>query len=74
MVSMALADAGSIRFSMIKLERGTKASDWSPANEDLTNAYAIMLSNEAQVIPTYNDRTANWLLKHIQAKISVYQG
>lgn len=73
MVSMALADAGSIRFSMIKLERGTKASDWSPANEDLTNAYAIMLSNEAQVIPTYNDRTP-MATQTYSTKISVYQG
>ena len=73
MVSMALADAGSIRFSMIKLERGTKASDWSPANEDLTNAYAIMLSNEAQVIPTYNDRTP-MTTQTYSTKISVYQG
>lgn len=73
MVSMALADAGSIRFSMIKLERGTKASDWSPANEDLTNAYAIMLSNEAQVIPTYNDRTP-MTSQTYSTKITVYQG
>ena len=73
MVSMALGDAGSIRFSMIKLERGTKASDWSPANEDLTNAYAIMLSNEAQVIPTYNDRTP-MTSQTYSTKITVYQG
>lgn len=73
MVSMALADAGSIRFSMIKLERGTKASDWSPANEDLTNAYAIMLSNEAQVIATYNDRTP-MASQTYSTKITVYQG
>lgn len=73
MVSMALGDAGSIRYSMIKLERGTKASDWSPANEDLTNAYSIMLSNEAQVIPTYNDRTP-MTSQTYSTKITVYQG
>ena len=73
MVSMALGDAGAIRFSMIKLERGTKASDWSPANEDLTNAYSIVLSNEAQVISTYNDRTP-MENKTYSTRIAVYQG
>ena len=73
MVSLALGDAGSIRYSMIKLERGTKASDWSPANEDLTNAYSIMLSNEAQVIPTYNDRTP-MTSQTYSTKVTVYQG
>lgn len=73
MVSMALGDAGSIRYSMIKLERGTKATDWSPANEDLTNAYSIMLSNEAQVIPTYNNRTP-MTSQTYSTKVTVYQG
>lgn len=34
-VSMALGDAGSIRFSMIKLEKGNKATSWTPAAEDV---------------------------------------
>ena len=34
-VLMALGDAGSIRFSMIKLEKGNKATSWTPAPEDI---------------------------------------
>ena len=72
-VSMAVADAGSIRFSMIKLERGTKATDWTPAIQDLENAYSVFLSNEAQVIPTFNDRLP-MSSKTYTTEVSVYQG
>ena len=40
----------------IKVELGNKPTDWSPAPEDMENAYTIILTNEAQVIPTDSSR------------------
>nr|DAM71575.1 MAG TPA: tail protein [Caudoviricetes sp.] len=39
-----------------QIEIGNKPTDWSPAVEDMESAYTIVLSNEAQVIPTNNSR------------------
>lgn len=37
-----------------QIEIGNKSTDWSPAVEDMENAYTVLLSNEAQTIATSN--------------------
>lgn len=37
-----------------QIEIGNKPTDWSPAVEDMENAYTVLLSNEAQTIATSN--------------------
>lgn len=57
----------------LQLEKGNKATDWSPAVEDLENAYTIVLTNEAQVIPTNNSRVPTSSTTYY-TDIIVYQG
>lgn len=57
----------------LQLEKGNKATDWSPAVEDLENAYTIVLTNEAQVIPTNNSRVPTSSTTYY-TDIVVYQG
>lgn len=44
----------TVQYKEPKVEKGNKATDWSPAPEDMENAYTIVLSNEAQTIATSN--------------------
>ena len=60
-------------FTKVKLEKGNKATDWSPALEDMENAYTIILTNEAQVIPTNSNRVPTSSTTYF-TDIQVYQG
>ena len=55
------------------LEEGNKKTDWSPAVEDLENAYSVILTNEAQVIPTNSSRVPTSNATYT-TDIQVYQG
>ena len=49
-IRLDLAKNGKIYFKKAKIEKGNKATDWSPASEDLINESSnvnVMLSNEA---------------------------
>ena len=46
---------GKLTISKLKYEQSTIATDWTPAPEDSTSAFNIVLTNEAQVIPTTTD-------------------
>ena len=63
----------SAKITKFKLEKGTKPTDWSPAPEDLENSYTIVLTNEAQVIPTNNSRVPTSSTTYY-TDIQVYQG
>ena len=56
-----------------KIEKGNKATDWSPAPEDMENAYTIILTNEAQVIPTDSSRKPTSSVTY-STDIQVYKG
>ena len=60
-------------FTKVKLEKGNKPTDWSPALEDMENAYTIVLTNEAQVIPTNSSRVPTSSTVY-HTDIQVYQG
>ena len=60
-------------FTKVKLEKGNKATDWSPALEDMENAYTIVLTNEAQVIPTNSSRVPTSSTVY-HTDVQVYQG
>ena len=57
----------------IKVELGNKATDWTPAPEDLENAYTIILTNEAQVIPTNSNRVPTSSTTYF-TDIQIYKG
>lgn len=57
----------------LQLEKGNKATDWSPAVEDMENAYTIILTNEAQVIPTDSSRKPTASTTYY-TDIQVYKG
>ena len=65
--------SGSIQFKMFKVEKGTIPTDWSPAPEDMENSYTIILSNEAQVIPTNSSRVPTSSTTYY-TDIQVYKG
>ena len=63
----------NLTISKVKLEKGNKATDWSLAPEELENAYSIILTNEAQVIPTNSSRVPTSSTTYY-TDIVVYQG
>ena len=63
----------NLTISKVKLEKGNKATDWTPAPEELENAYSIILTNEAQVIPTNSSRVPTSSTTYY-TDIVVYQG
>ena len=65
--------SGSVQWKLLKIEKGNKATDWSPAPEDLENAYTIILTNEAQVIPTDSSRKPTSSATY-STDIQVYKG
>ncbi len=67
------ASAYTMQVLGFKIEKGNKATDWSPAPEDLENAYTIVLTNEAQVIPTNSSRVPTSSTTYY-TDIVVYQG
>ena len=56
-----------------QIEIGNKPTDWSPAVEDMESAYTVVLSNEAQVIPTNNSRVPTVSTTYY-TDIQVYKG
>ena len=63
----------NFKVSNLKMERGTKATGWSPALEEMENAYTIILTNEAQVIPTNSNRIPTSNATYF-TDIQVYKG
>ena len=63
----------NFKVSNLKMERGTKATGWSPALEEMENAYTIILTNEAQVIPTNSNRVPTSSTTYF-TDIQVYKG
>ena len=63
----------NFKVSNLKMERGTKATGWSPALEEMENAYTIILTNEAQVIPTNSNRVPTSSATYF-TDIQVYKG
>ena len=63
----------NLTISKVKLEKGNKATDWSLAPEELENAYSIILTNEAQVIPTNSSRVPTSSTTYY-TDVVVYQG
>lgn len=57
----------------IQIEKGNKATDWKLNTNDLENAYTIVLTNEAQVIPTNSNRVPTSNATYT-TDIQVYQG
>ena len=57
----------------LKLEKGNKATDWSPSEQDMENAYSIILTNEAQVITTNASRVPTASATYY-TDIQVYKG
>lgn len=45
---LAESGSGAIRFSKPKLEKGNKATDWTPAPEDVESAYTALINAEIQ--------------------------
>lgn len=66
-------DGGTLQLYAIKLEKGNKASDWSPSEQDMENAYSIILTNEAQVITTNASRVPTASATYY-TDIQVYKG
>lgn len=66
-------DGGTLQLYAIKLEKGNKASDWSPSEQDMENAYSIILTNEAQVITTNASRVPTTSATYY-TDIQVYKG
>ena len=64
---------GYIYVAGIQIEKGNKATDWKPNTNDLENAYTIVLTNEAQVIPTNSNRVPTSNATYT-TDIQVYQG
>ena len=64
---------GYIYVAGIQIEKGNKATDWKPNTNDLENAYTIVLTNEAQVIPTNSSRVPTSSTTYY-TDIVVYQG
>lgn len=64
---------GYIYVAGIQIEKGNKATDWKPNTNDLENAYTIVLTNEAQVIPTNSSRVPTSNATYT-TDIQVYQG
>lgn len=64
---------GYIYVAGIQIEKGNKATDWKPNTNDLENAYTIVLTNEAQVIPTNSSRVPTSSATYY-TDIVVYQG
>ena len=71
--TVTTSGATYIEFRYPKLERGNKATDWTPSVEELENAYSIILTNEAQVIPTNYSRVPTSSTTYY-TDIVVYQG
>lgn len=71
--TVTTSGATYIEFRYPKLERGNKATDWTPSVEELENAYSIILTNEAQVIPTNYSRVPTGSTTYY-TDIVVYQG
>lgn len=67
------ANATYVEFRYPKLEKGNKATAWSPSLEEMENAYTIVLTNEAQVIPTTNSRVPTSSTTYY-TDVVVYQG
>ena len=57
----------------VKFECGNKATDWSPSEQDMENAYSIILTNEAQVITTNASRVPTASATYY-TDIQVYKG
>lgn len=66
-------DGGTLQLYAIKLEKGNKATDWSPSEQDMENAYSIILTNEAQVITTNASRVPTASATYY-TDIQVYKG
>ena len=66
-------DGGTLQLYAIKLEKGNKATDWSPSEQDMENAYSIILTNEAQVITTNASRVPTTSATYY-TDIQVYKG
>lgn len=71
--TVTTSGATYIEFRYPKLEKGNKSTDWTPSVEELENAYSIILTNEAQVIPTNSSRVPTSSTTYY-TDIVVYQG
>ena len=62
-----------IEVHSLKLEKGNKATEWSPCPQELENSYTVVLTNESQVIPTSSERVPTSNATYY-TDIQVYQG
>ena len=66
-------DGATLQLYGIKFEKGNIATDWSPNPDDFEGAYTVLLTNEAQVIPTDENRKPTESTT-FTTKIQVYYG
>ena len=72
-IGIQSTDANEYKTRNWKLEKGNKATDWSLSPNEMENAYTIILTNEAQVIPTNSSRKPTASTTYY-TDIVVYQG
>ena len=66
-------DGATLQLYGIKFEKGSIATDWSPNPDDLENSYTVLLTNEAQVIPTDENRKPTENIT-FTTKVQVFHG
>lgn len=66
-------EGATLQLYGIKFEKGNIATDWSPNPDDFEGAYTVLLTNEAQVIPTDENRKPTESTT-FTTKIQVYYG
>ena len=72
-VGIQSTDANEYKTRNWKLVKGNKATDWALSPNELENAYTIVLTNEAQVIPTNSSRKPTASTTYY-TDIQVYKG